>query len=64
MYNYGISRKAGRKCLGLYQIATSSAIKSYYFQEPTAHPIVQRPNMNNEDLIQVLPEESMTDDNH
>jgi len=25
------------------------------FQEPTAHPIVQRPNMNNEDLIQLLP---------
>ena len=25
-------------------------------QEPTAHPIFQRPNTNNEDLIQLLPE--------
>ena len=33
-------------------------------QEPTAHPIFVRPNTNNEDFIQVLPEESMSDDNH
>jgi len=33
-------------------------------QEPTAHPIVQCPTTNNEELIQVLQEESMSDDYH
>ena len=32
--------------------------------EPTDHPIVLCPNTNNEDFIQVLSEESMSDDNH